>query len=1338
MMRSPRSPRIPIKYRRDRSMSPCVSHKDHNLKKFASNQMGQLPQTPGDLETVKNSHVLLLDLSGNRLTPKSLRNIGPNVRSLNLSQNPLNNNILPYLDKLRSLFLDDCNLISLARIPSFPNLRKLSLVNNRITDFKGIPYFPRLEYLDLRGNPLQAPVHLIIAAFGSIFLKKINQKKIETDDFRRSFELSPLVGYSLRKGRKPIAYENSREELLQSQQFLTKDVQQYIKENELNLKPKLTVTEVDEGHVIHCPYAALSIKWFKHTAPENGSEWSEIQIKNNPSILPITMSIRLHLIRCEFRIGKTKYSIYTDYPLGRGKHEYSLPFPFHPGIEGIPIEGSLMNCLGLPIPAKVAWVKEGATIAKDTKQIILTNKEINKSVACVMQPYCKQDNLIAFSTVFAATDVVKPLYPIVSGITFPETVMEEETIIFTRVMLPDREGASEIHIEKSFSPSGNWAIIETLEPGHLKYKPKGTDVGYFLRISYTPVTDDGYRGETCYFYSQAKVLSSAPKFSNPFIAGVPKTCYPLVAIADYSGGIPGNCTCDWFFSKRPINTKHGPSKRLQKVAHNTQYFTPTEEMADGYLAVLMIPVRKDDVYGEQCFYAMDTPIILDDAPRPFEVPKEAIVGKRMRFPCVCDILLSKPTGFCGFDFLKSSDTYTPREKHAGRILRVVNETGDIIVGPIKIANPVILTVRITADKWQVSHVANIEVTHKSCKPEQLEILWLRIGPNYEKAVALNTPEYVIQPEDASFQLQAVVTPLDNENHKKEPFYSDLSPVIKVDNYSEPIIVGDMSENGTITIDAYKEIDNVVWYHYMSKSQLYQIGEGLSLQLESKDVGKFIRAKVTLKNGIVVYTSSKTTVAPCMPKVEVVLPKVIHEGDIIRPQILYQGGMEGKSDQRWYRETDEGWEFVSDELNFKVTAVDVDCILRFVYIPYRNDKERGEEVMIECGPVDPLPPTARNVRIQQNSKGYLEVLCDYVGGFEGKSFIIWRVYDHKNHPKNVGKTCEREIPPNANFVGKTVDAIYVPIRFDGAGGQPVITSNQIVVEPLPTVQSAEILVKKGRVIEGNKMRCNAQLSKGATAFYQWHHGDGKAWEAIKGATEVEYIPNHDDVGFYMLCSIVAVNEKGWKSLSFAATTISPVGPPDPVLKIISTSDKILAGMILTVNVELTQKKRLLWQRETEDDWINISFEEEYVVTCNDIGCRLRALTSDGLESEPTNPIELEKTLSLYIKAMLRTASFKFIGNPKVGPVIWTVTATPYCLMMETSAGNKKKSKWNLVQAEAVDGTVDEMVLFMDKSSKFVMIPTFFNIDPRLNSIIKPTQVRDYVVSVLLGIKKSHQK
>ena len=1340
--------------------------------------MKNVQKSPGDLETIKNSHVLLLDLSENRLTPKSLRNIGPNVRSLNVSHNPLNSCTLPYLEKLRTLFLDNCNLISIARLPSYPELRKLSIMNNKLKDFKGLPYFPRLEYLDIRGNPIEkCPLYLTVAAFGSIYIKMINKNNIPTDVLRKAFEMSPLVGYALRQGRAPISYGNIKNELKESQDFLIRDTLKYMEEHHLDVNPRLVANETDEGHILHCPFPADAVKWYKHQAPENGSEWKEIRSERksnipqqqksprtsakssprqsgkssprnknipkyasngeNPSLLHITMDIRLHLIRCDFIIGKKRYPLYTDYPLGRARHEYSLPFPVYPTIEGTPIEGSLINCLELPIPAKVAWAREGTTIAKETNHIILSSKEVNQAVACVMQPYCKFDKLIAFSTIFTSTEPVHPIYPIISGLSFPETVMEESTIRFKRVMFPDREGKSTVTIEKAFSPSGFWVHVETLNLNKMKYKPKGTDVGYYLRVCYTPVTTDGIKGETCYFYSQARVLASEPKFKNTFIAGVPKTQYPLCAVADYSGGIPGNCTCDWFFSKRPINPKLVQTNRLQKVAINTQYFTPSEEMADGYLAVLMTPVRNDDVYGKPSFYAMESPILLDDAPKPFDVPKEAIVGKRMRFPCVCDILLSKPTGFCGFDFLKSSSTFTPREKHAGRILRVVNETGDMIIGEIKNATPIILTVRITSDKWQVSHVANIEVTHKMCKPENLEILWLRIGPGYEKAVAINTPKYVIQPEDASFQIQAVVTPFDEEHHKKKPFFSDLSPIIKLDNYSEPIIIGDLVENETITINANKEFVNVVWYHYTSKNQFHQVGEGITYEITKQDVGKFLRAKVTLRSGVVVYTATKGTVLPSTPKVSITLPKTVVEGDIIKPEISYQGHVIGKGCQEWYRETDDGWEYVTDTPNYKVTALDVDCIIKLIYYTKRSSDVISEKVIQECGPVDPLPPTVKDVKLFQNKNGNLEATGKYTGGIEGKSFIIWRYYDHKNKAVNYGKTIEKEIPPQ-NFAGKTVEIVYVPIRFDGAAGNPV-QSNKIVVEPLPKVEFAEILVKRGRVISGNLMRCNVKLSKDSTeALYQWHHGDGKAWEIIEGATEADYRPTDDDVGFYMLCSVIAVNKKGWKSPSYAATTLIPLEPADPVLNIISPAEKVLAGMILTVNLKISSKRKLLWQREsTEDQWENISFEEEYIVTCNDLNHRIRAITSDGLTSEPTNPIELEPILTLYVKAMLRTSSLKFIGLPKLGPVIWTVTASQYGVTMDTSSGNKKKSRWRFVQAEAVDGTVDEMVLWMDPSSKFIMIPTFSN-DPRLQNLIKPGQIRDYVVSVLLGIKHSCEK
>lgn len=1124
---------------------------------------------------------------------------------------------------------------------------------------------------------------------------------------------------------------------------------------EPKLPSELEITQTEEGYNIVCPYKSTNTKWYRNKSPDkDGFEWVQLPLESkDTSTLPVTMMIRMHLIKCEFTMDGKTYTIYTRDPIGKDKRDLCLPFPLDPIIVGTPSEGSTVSLMPIPIPVRVAWTKESETIAQDVDSILLTHKEINAQIACLLQPYCPNLPQVAFATVLTVTEAVAPLLPTVAGITFPDTILEDRTIEFSRILFPDREGESQILLEKSKSPSTEWELIRNLTQDHFRYTPQNNDVGYYLRISYTPVTAEGTTGETRYFYSQTRVLASMPIFKHPIIGGLPKTSFPLVALADYIGGTKGKCMYDWYFSKRPIDVKKGPTNRLRKVAHDTQFFTPTKDMADGFLAVQMIPIRSDDVSGKPVFCALDTPITLDDPPKPLDgLPSEVIVGKKIVFPTTVDIFLSKTTGFCGFDMLKTANQYTPSEKHLGRIVRLVNDNVDVILGEIKPSVPQIISLSLSATSWNPGSIASISCVHKHVKTNRLEVVWFRCVGKTEIPIALDTSDYTITNDDMASRLKVVATPLDAKGKRLESVSTSLSPVIRPHDLTTPIIVGDTTEGGEIEISCPAEIRSIVWYRKDNKTKYTKVGEGEKYVLTREELGKNIRADVTLEEtGILIKTESKWIVGDCLPYVDIEMPTKIVEGDVIKPKVTYHGGLEGRSLMRWYRETDtEGWEMVSENLNYQTTEDDVDCVLKFVYIPFKRlDNVQGDENSIECGPVDPLPPCCAKATIKQNVKGNLEVVAKYKGGHEGQSFVIWRMIEGEEIT-NIGKTLQLELTPPPNVIGKTVDAIYVPVRSDGVTGEPVTTKNRIVVQGLPTVFNAEILVK-GKMQAGCLLRCKATASPKTTLQYQWHRGDGTNWEPIADAVDVEFSPTEEEVGFYILCAITAVDSKGWKSPQFAATAIDLVKAQKEMIpikyeeriqngddnEIVESHGRLWTGM--TISTLLTPLKlkeaHIVWQKEIDGEWKSVSHTNTYLVTVNDIGFRFRAISRKSNVSEPTPIAEMNPQIISFVRAAVRANNLQCTSKTKVGSVIWKLHANAKNITLTSQNKNKLTASWNTVVCDAVANSSKDMSLVLDDSTKFVLIPNLE--DPRLVQSIYTNNVRDYVVASIRGFVESHK-
>jgi hypothetical protein len=296
------------------------------------------------------------------------------------------------------------------------------------------------------------------------------------------------------------------------------------------------------------------------------------------------------------------------------------------------------------------------------------------------------------------------------------------------------------------------------------------------------------------------------------IAGAPKVNHELVAIADYTGGHIGECSYDWYFSKKPINDKRGLTSTLTKVAGRTQYFVPDIELADGFLAVQMIPVRDDGVIGNPVFCTLEMPLAIEDKPRLLPTQDRPIVSKTIRFPEQVDILLSKTKGFSGFEVLRTGDSYTAREKHIGRIMRIVNESVDMILGEVTAAISTIMSVEISAPHWQVGSTASVAISHKHVKPDLLQIAWIRGSLNFQKVVAIDVPEYHITHDDIGYHLRAVAIPLAADRSLLQSCSSKQSPAIRGPQCVEPQFKDELIEGNAISVASDESIASTVWLH----------------------------------------------------------------------------------------------------------------------------------------------------------------------------------------------------------------------------------------------------------------------------------------------------------------------------------------------------------------------------------------------------------------------------------------------------------------------------------------------------------------------------------------------
>jgi hypothetical protein len=154
-----------------------------------------------------------------------------------------------------------------------------------------------------------------------------------------------------------------------------------------------------------------------------------------------------------------------------------------------------------------------------------------------------------------------------------------------------------------------------------------------------------------------------------------------------------------------------------------------------------------------------------------------------------------------------------------------------------------------------------------------------------------------------------------------------------------------------------------------------------------------------------------------------------------------------------------------------------------YQPARSDGVVGPESRLDIGPVESWEPWFRKVTVNKNNHGFLEVSAACSRGLEGFSFIVWRVYDERGEPVNLGKSVGKNMAVTQELIGKLVDCVYVPVRTDGLAGIPTPSANKVKVRASPSVTATELLVKGGVLMIGSEMHCKVTCSKGATPTFQ---------------------------------------------------------------------------------------------------------------------------------------------------------------------------------------------------------------------------------------------------------------
>lgn len=967
----------------------------------------------------------------------------------------------PQLPNLVHLSLANNRLETCRGFPVCTNLRFLSLENNNLDSFEGMSFCPNLESIVLSGNSVEFSAEVTLAATGSIALTTLNGNQVTDAEIKAAFGRSPLFGVALRKGL-PISSLNEKRQFpeyegvgvdemtLRANAFLTEELREDLcKDEEM---AKYTFLPIDEyGGKVMLMIKAKSRKWYVNRQPSRRQtdEWELVKGATKQS-LDLTQMMYQHLIKCEFTVPESSkvYSLYSLTVVGAVQNELILPFPVNPKVVGNPVEGSLISLIPMPLPVHVFWYVKDQEIAANVSSIRLDGSHVGQEISCVLQPYCPKLPHIVFTQLLTKTEPVADLAPIVSGVVFPDDVVEGIEIRFNHHVFPRREGDSEIYVERAFSASGNWERVAQLQKFSLNYTPRREDLNYYLRISYLPILDDGRttRGRRpCYFYSKSRVLPGTPTFTNPMIAGETQVGHPVVAIAEYSGGKKGDCAFVWYASRKPLTAKRSieSQKGVKKLSCTSAILKLKKDMEGMYLGVEMLPVRDDDMIGEKVFAVTTYPIEagdrLDDLPNlPKTVSAFTNINVGMSvFWYRTNVDWKNAEGVnTGFEKMTVGPEYTPVQGDVGRYLRLTNKDGsiDVIIGEVEPSVPFIYSFALIYDTATVGSTVTVpmevfgrtektrgefdRVTDDEFGPMlKTEVVWIRVGNGSERVVDIDTHTYTFTNDDIGSKIKAVVYPLDENDNRCEPTESEMTQTVKARKVKAPEIKGQLKQGEVLTLECASPIWSVTWqvaknkhwHNVLSYKFDYVDDEGqiwykrdtdddlfldTPFTLEKEHVDCFVQAEIVIGEWdgrtIVPVTSAKpVTVSSRLSRVEpgdltFSLPPEFEDAPITEGQTI-RIQFEGRGAQGRTIPS-LVWEELDEEEDKWIQR---GSGIVYTFKPenvghYFRVRCTKTDETIELGEILSVGPSASEVTLFQDIEGSIAISTEYVGGTEGKS------------------------------------------------------------------------------------------------------------------------------------------------------------------------------------------------------------------------------------------------------------------------------------------------------------------------------------------------------------------
>lgn len=1050
-------------------------------------------------------------------------------------------------------------------------IRVLSLPRNSLTSFDGLKNFPNLRVIDLRDNPVEFSVTAILVAFRSLSIKTVNGVEVGDADFEKAFQYSAIVTHALRHGMSPLLKEDPQAALQDACEFMSCTCHQNDSQDGFNT---IEIEGAKTWYVLNEDF-----------------EWDQFATETSS----VTTQLNSPLMSSSGGDNAERFVV----------PEYDGKYHVHAELTGKPVEGGILS-VKAPLSATIEWkhADDGEVLKSGTLIFPVGADSVGRVLTCEVTP------LVGKTVTKLLTSEVKPGEFRFRSLRLQGQLVENDEIEFEISTKGTKATFKGVRVLRS-ARHGEWENIDFIpaeqEDGvcQLKYRLTVQDIGCVIRA--VCVTEGG--GPPLMLTSNERVQPSAPHFVSANIYGSMKVGMPLFAIAQYEGGIQGNCKYEWSI---------GGSKGRPVIV-------PKESDIGKSVSCIMTPIRNDGSIGQQKI--VQAPNVIERADRPMterflQFHKKTRSGKlQMSFvdkPASDQlfivhegetIIISTACDWAvvdsrGIHPMSNSKTFTAEAGHVKGIIVVFDEDSFALVGQIEAAQPTASDVEVVCDKS--SAFLTVRYQYYGGVEGRSIIQWNRNDGGKTETVAAFGRSYHVSLSDRGCTYRAIVTPVSLDGKRGTPTSSD------------PYFIDD----SCVTFDERPVIE----------------------MIEPESVIEDVPIKI-------VSVRPGTTVEP---EDNVSLVQLTTE--ITKRQIvvwLYKGKI-----------------FLNGPLTYTPTKDDVGKVFT---IQLRDRIRENIICECQLPAVDGQDPRVENVRLSIENipgtrKHRVTVRGDYHGGVEGNSIIIWRAKTPDDEePKEVARTNQKWVEIDDSFEGAMIGVIYVPMSTTQEKPGHKVESEMIQVpytqgEPLITVTSATIVPNP----EYTTLTCVIKTRGKGSVTYNWGYEVNGEQQFTEEYEKVHQI-TEDDFDYPLFCHVQPLAPDG----TLADEVFVYMDPPiqelftptivgatiEPCAK--GSDPALMQGQELKVVLDYhgppIHSTIVRWQREVgEDEWKTLIDSETYMTSINDVDCRIRAIVAvqatTELLSEPisssefTTPAVLisktNPTVKRLASTMMRTGRAQF--------------------------------------------------------------------------------------------------